>query len=273
VLSSSPLSFMRINSPTTRQFRVEQLRKEESVDERTREAEQDREVTSQIHLNQSCNDLKIDDEDYRSESNDMMMDTLPCPTTLPTPFIVPLSPVYSSRVRSRSLTPTSPSSSRTFSSYRRSLSPVPMRPSSLCFEPRKRKRNSELEEMDTSPTHLHPPAKRSVFVSPLTTTSPPLISHYNHTLDQTRPAFSTHLTPSLSPTSLVPRPYPAPYYDSAPFLNTRKRVNIPGRLTLNSHGPQEDSAFLPFKQTLAQPNDQEQFLPPPPSILPVTTIS
>uniref|UniRef100_A0A1X7USS0 Uncharacterized protein n=1 Tax=Amphimedon queenslandica TaxID=400682 RepID=A0A1X7USS0_AMPQE len=140
---ASPLPLSRVNSPTSRQHRVEQLRKEESVDERVREVEQDREVTSQIHLNQSCVELKIDCDDD-SRGGEMMMETLPSVAITTTPFPSPSSPIYPSRVRSRSLTPTSPSSTRSFTW--RSLSPVPMRPSSLCFElARKRKRNQGVE--------------------------------------------------------------------------------------------------------------------------------
>lgn len=288
---SSPLPLMRINSPTSR---VVQLRKEESVDERIREVEQDREVTSQIQLNQSWTELKIEDDDIRPE----MMETLPslvAMTTVSTPFISPSSPVFSSRVRSRSLTPTSPSSSRNFT-YRRSLSPVPLRPSSLCFQPqRKRQRNSELQEdMDISPTQTHPPAKRAVFQSPLTF-SPcisPLSSVPQTTIEEMR-----HLDSSVREDPRIFQPLIRDDNCSRPAFNTQI-VQFPsftsnsylskgvGLSSDSTHNHQcVESAFLPFKKpctTDCLPTHPSQNISPvndshfdslPAALNPVTTIS
>ena len=150
------------------------------------------------------------------------------------------------------------------------------------------------EDMDISPTQPHPPAKRAVFASPLTnspcisplSTSAPinLITHG----DDPRPAFETHhppgiqFSPLLSPSHFIPRPLPGGFYEPVPtFPNTRKRVGIPGDLTLNSHAPPLESAFLPFKQQCSDSHQNprtrvtlpDPFNSLPSSFHPVTTIS
>lgn len=207
--ASATLTLARISSPT-RQHRVEQLRMEEGVDQRKREEHHEREVKELFRLNQSWEkDMKLESEEHTTAES---MEVGPVHS-----FVAPSSPVLR-MVRSRSLTPTSPSGGRTHYSCQRSLSPVnPLRPSCLSI---KRRREAELEDMDMSPGQpikrlaygYSSPHSSSPCVSPLTTNGSP----FNHTLSHTPRKLYSHAeqSPFVSPSSTgIANPF-AFHYDA-----------------------------------------------------------
>ncbi|XP_064394138.1 uncharacterized protein LOC135341492 isoform X3 [Halichondria panicea] len=198
---SSPLPLSRINSPTSK-YRVAQIKKEEALDER----EIEREVQEQIQLNKTLDDSMRLHTDEPGEAMEVLyLSSLP--SHPPSAFVSPSSPL--NRMRSRSLTPTSPGSSRTFS-YRRSCSPV-LRPSSLCIG--KRKRDFDPEDMDTSPTApckklqlgYASPFSLSPCVSPLMGNSP-----LHHSFSR-KSSTTQESTPLSSPSSGIANPFALKY--------------------------------------------------------------
>ena len=235
---------------------------EEGVDQRKREEHHEREVKELFRLNQSWEkEMKLEPEELTTTES---MDVGPATQHS---FIAPSSPVFR-MVRSRSLTPTSPSSGRTHYSCQRSLSPVNLlRPSCLSI---KRRREAELEDMDMSPGL--PPMKRLAYgfssplnpspcISPLTTNGSPFNHTHSHTPRKLYGSNTADQSPFVSPSSTgIANPF-AFHYDIAASNCDSSSSN--GSAT---HSPQLSTACKrskPFVESLKVSPSSELSLPRP----------
>ena len=141
------------------------------------------------------------------------------------------------------------------------------------------------EEMDISPTQLHPPAKRAVFQSPLTVptscTSPLLTTQVNNqdgsiimkdgpdlsSEGLTRPAFDTT---GFQTYNNHPYHHAHLSYDHTP-LSCLSGVRKPNNYSPNHTHQCMESAFLPFKTANGLTPSTSNLTPPTSSLSPPTS--